>query len=105
MCALALAAPEPSVDCNITKASTVWRNQGDEVVVWRKVVYLNAWYGHQIACCSNRRNSLRVLITDLPEGRWCEQFSIVNYGIHALRHIHNKGIKFNGLRVPLANLA
>lgn len=95
---------EPSVGCNITKASTYGVIEGDEVVVYGEKLFIsNAWYGHQIALLLQIDNKLRVLITDLPEAD-SEQFSIVNYGIHALRHIHNKGIKFNGLRVPLANL-
>jgi alkylation response protein AidB-like acyl-CoA dehydrogenase len=63
----------------------------------------NAWYGHEIALLLLIDNKLRVLITTLPDED-SEVFSINNYGIHALRYIHNKGLKFNGLRVPKANL-
>lgn len=95
---------EPSVGCNITKVSTSGYIKGDQVIVFGEKLFIsNAWYGHEIALLLKIEGKLRVLITRLPD---CdsEEFSIVNYGIHALRHIHNKGIKFNGLAVPLANL-
>ncbi|MBS2009610.1 MAG: acyl-CoA/acyl-ACP dehydrogenase [Cyanobacteria bacterium SZAS TMP-1] len=95
---------EPSVGCNITKASTYGVVDGDDIVVYGEKLFIsNAWYGHEIALLLSIDGKLRVLITELPQ---CdsEVFSINNYGIHALRYIHNKGLRFNGLRVPRANL-
>lgn len=95
---------EPSVGCNITNAGTYGVVDGDDIVVnGEKLFISNAWYGHQIALLLKIDGKLRVLITTLPD-RDSDQFAIVNYGIHALRQIHNKGIKFSGLRVPKADL-
>lgn len=95
---------EPSVGCNITKASTYGVVDGDDIVVYGEKLFIsNAWYGHEIALLLLIDKKLRVLITTLPDED-SEVFSINNYGIHALRYIHNKGLKFNGLRVPKANL-
>lgn len=95
---------EPSVGCNITKVSTRGVIEGEKVLVYGEKLFIsNAWYGHEIALLLKIDGKLRVLITRLPD---CDshEFSIVNYGIHALRQIHNKGIRFNGLAVPLSNL-
>lgn len=95
---------EPSVGCNITQASTYGVVDGDDILVYGEKLFIsNAWYGHVIALLLRIDDKLRVLITRLPDAE-CEEFSINNYGIHALRQIHNKGLKFNGLRVPRANL-
>lgn len=95
---------EPSVGCNITKASTYGVVDGDDIVVYGEKLFIsNAWYGHEIALLLRIDDKLRVLITRLPDAD-SDVFTIVNYDIHALRFIHNKGLKFNGLRVPKANL-
>ena len=39
-----------------------------------------------------------VLIAELPEEN--EQFQLVHYGLYALRHVYNKGLRFNRFRVP-----
>ncbi len=44
-----------------------------------------------------------VLIADLPDQE-NEQFQTVPYGLHALKHTHNKGLKFHNFRVPKENL-
>jgi hypothetical protein len=44
-----------------------------------------------------------VLIVDLPETE-NEHFEMVPYGLYALRHAHNNGMRFKNLRVPKANL-
>ena len=43
-----------------------------------------------------------VLIADLPEEN--EQFQIFRYGLHALQHLHNNGLRFKKFRVPRENL-
>jgi len=95
---------EPSVGCNITKASTYGVVDGDDIVVYGEKLFIsNAWYGHEIALLLLIEGKLRVLITNLPESD-NDVFSINNYGLYALRFINNKGLRFNGLRVPKANL-
>ena len=44
-----------------------------------------------------------VLVVDLP-AQENEHFQLVKYGIWALKHTHNVGIKFKDLRVPKENL-
>jgi hypothetical protein len=44
-----------------------------------------------------------VLIAELPPQE-NEHFQIVPYGLHALKHTHNQGLRFNRFRVPRANL-
>ncbi len=98
------AGTEPHVGCNITKVKTYGVIDGDDVVVFGEKLFIsNAWYGHVVALFLAIDDKLRVLITKLPDNDSAE-FRIVNYGIHALRQIHNKGLVFNGLRVPKRNL-
>ncbi len=40
-----------------------------------------------------------MLIADLPD-REDEHFQIVKYGLYALKHSYNNGLKFRGFRVP-----
>ena len=44
-----------------------------------------------------------VLIADLPPAE-NEHFQVVPYGIYALRHAYNNGLRFNRFRVPRENL-
>ena len=44
-----------------------------------------------------------VLIAELPNEE-NEQFQIVRYGLYALKHAYNVGMKFNRFRVPKENL-
>jgi hypothetical protein len=44
-----------------------------------------------------------VLIADLPDHE-DEHFQIVQYGLYALKHTYNQGMKFRDFRVPAANL-
>ena len=44
-----------------------------------------------------------VLIADLPPQE-NEHFQIVRYGLYALRHAYNNGLRFNNFRVPKENL-
>jgi Acyl-CoA dehydrogenase, C-terminal domain len=44
-----------------------------------------------------------VLVVELPRAE-NEQFQLVNYGLYALKHTWNRGLKFNGLSVPRENL-
>ncbi|HEY9787369.1 MAG TPA: acyl-CoA dehydrogenase family protein [Candidatus Obscuribacterales bacterium] len=98
------AGTERYVGCNITKVRTYGLEDGDDIVVYGDKLFIsNAWYGHLVALFLRVNDELKVLITQLPE-KDTEEFQIVHYGIHALRQIHNKGLKFNGLRVPKKNL-
>lgn len=98
------AATEPCVGCNITKVRTHGIVDGDNVVVYGDKLFIsNAWYGHVVALFLRIDDKLRVLVVELPTED-SEEFQVVHYPIHALKQIHNKGLRFNGLRVPLKNL-
>lgn len=98
------AGTERYVGCNITKVRTYGIEDGDDIVVYGDKLFIsNAWYGHCVALFLRIGEELRVLIAQLPEAD-CDEFQIVNYPIHALRQIHNKGLRFNGLRIPKKNL-
>ncbi|MBX9939884.1 MAG: acyl-CoA/acyl-ACP dehydrogenase [Candidatus Obscuribacterales bacterium] len=97
---------EPAAGCNITKITTygIDSEDGENILVYGDKLFIsNAWYGHLIALLIRYKDCLRVLLVKLPD---CdsEEFNIVNYEIHALRQIHNKGLHFNGLKVPAKNL-
>lgn len=97
---------EPAAGCNITKITTygIDSEDGENILVYGDKLFIsNAWYGHLIALLIRYKDGLRVLLVKLPE---CdsEEFNLVNYEIHALRQIHNKGLHFNGLKVPAKNL-
>ena len=44
-----------------------------------------------------------MLIVDLPPQE-DEHFQIVRYGLHALKHSYNNGLRFRDFRVPVENL-
>ena len=97
---------EPSAGCNITKITTYGKDSddGENILLYGDKLFIsNAWYGHLIALLIRYKDNLRVLLVKLPD---CDsqEFNIVNYEIHALRQIHNKGLHFNGLKVPAKNL-
>lgn len=95
---------EPSAGCNITSILTHGVDDGDDILVYGEKLFIsNAWYGHLIALLIRYEDKLRVLLVPLPM-QDSDEFNIVHYGIHALRQIHNKGLRFNGLRVPKKNL-
>src|SRR5262249_54003720 len=48
-------------------------------------------------------NKPAVLVTELPEQE-NEHFQLVNYGLYALQHAYNNGLRFTNFRVPRENL-
>lgn len=95
---------EPHVGCWITNVRTVGVERGDYIeVTGEKLFISHAWYGHAIALFLKIDGKHRVLIVELPKED-TDNFRIVNYGIHALKNIHNKGLWFKDFRVPKANL-
>ncbi len=77
---------------------------GDDYVVnGEKLFITNAVPGRTVGlvCLIDRKPA--VLIADLPDHE-DEHFQIVHYGLMALRHLHNNGLKFRDFRVPRENL-
>jgi alkylation response protein AidB-like acyl-CoA dehydrogenase len=95
---------EPHVGCWITNVRTCGVERGDYIeVTGEKLFISHAWYGHAIALFLKIDGKHRVLIVELPQ-QDTDNFRIVNYGIHALPNIHNKGLWFKNFRVPKENL-
>jgi alkylation response protein AidB-like acyl-CoA dehydrogenase len=100
----AFALTEPGAGSDLTALRTQAVLDGDEYVVnGEKLFITNAIPGRTIGlvCLIEKRPA--VLIVDLPE-REDEHFQLVNYGLLALRHLRNHGLRFRDFRVPRENL-
>lgn len=99
----AFALTEPNAGSDLTSIRTKAVLEGDEyVVTGEKLFITNAACGRTVGLVCLIDNKPSVLIVDLPEQE-NEQFQIVRYGLWALKHAYNVGLKFNGLRVPASN--
>jgi len=93
------AGTERYVGCWITNVRTYAVEDGDDLLVTGDKLFIsNAWYGHMVALFLKIDGQSKVLLVKLPE-KDTENFRIVNYPIHALRRIHNKGLWFKDFRV------
>lgn len=100
----AFALTEPGAGSDLTALRTTATLVGDEYVVnGEKLFITNAMPGRTIGlvCLIDRKPA--VLIVDLPDHE-DEHFQIVHYGLLALRHLHNNGMKFRDFCVPRENL-
>jgi alkylation response protein AidB-like acyl-CoA dehydrogenase len=98
------ALTEPNAGSDLTALRTVAELDGDDYVVsGEKLFITNAIPGRSVGlvCLVDRKPA--VLIADLPDHE-DEHFQIVTYGLYALKHSYNNGLKFNGFRVPRDNL-
>jgi alkylation response protein AidB-like acyl-CoA dehydrogenase len=102
----AFALTEPGAGSDLTALRTSAAREEDEdefVVTGEKLFISNAAPGRTIGLVCRIDARPAVLVVDLPD-RENEQFQLIKYGLHVLRHTHNQGIRFNGLRVPASNL-
>ncbi len=100
----AFALTEPGAGSDLTAMKTQAVLDGDDYVVnGEKLFITNAVPGRTIGlvCLIEKRPA--VLIVDLPDHE-DEHFQIVKYGLLALRHLHNHGLRFHDFRVPRENL-
>jgi alkylation response protein AidB-like acyl-CoA dehydrogenase len=99
----AFALTEPGAGSDLTALRTVAvRDGNDYVVTGEKLFITNVRPGRTIGLVCLIDNKPAVLVVDLPETETAE-FRLKNYGLYALKHCHNHGILFDGLRVPAAN--
>ena len=98
------ALTEPCAGSDLTALKTHAVLDGDEYVVnGEKLFITNAIPGRTVGLVCLINNKPAVLIVDLPDVE-DEHFQTVKYGLYALKHSYNNGLKFKDFRVPAANL-
>jgi acyl-CoA dehydrogenase len=97
------ALTEPGAGSDLTALKTRAELVGDEYVVnGEKLFITNAIAGRTIGLVCLIEDKPAVLIADLPEHE-DEHFETINYGLYALKHSYNNGLRFHDFRVPAAN--
>jgi alkylation response protein AidB-like acyl-CoA dehydrogenase len=100
----AFALTEPGAGSDLTALRTTARLDGDDYVVdGEKLFITNAIPGRTVGLVCLIEGKPAVLIADLPDHE-DEHFQLVKYGLYALKHSYNNGLKFHGFRVPAENL-
>jgi acyl-CoA dehydrogenase len=100
----AFALTEPGAGSDLTALRTTAVDAGDcYEVTGEKLFITNAVPGRTIGLVVILDGKPAVLIAELP-AQENEQFQVVPYGLYALRHGYNNGLRFNRFRVPKDNL-
>jgi alkylation response protein AidB-like acyl-CoA dehydrogenase len=100
----AFALTEPGAGSDLTALRTTATLDGDRYLInGEKLFITNAVPGRTVGLVCLIDKKPAVLIVDLPDHE-DEHFQIVRYGLMALRHTHNNGMKFHNLPVPRENL-
>lgn len=100
----AFALTEPCAGSDLTALRTTAVRVGDELeITGEKLFITNATEGRTIGLVCMYEGRPAVVIVELPQQQ-NEQFQIVKYGLYAVKHAYNQGLKFNKFRVPLDNL-
>jgi alkylation response protein AidB-like acyl-CoA dehydrogenase len=100
----AFALTEPCAGSDLSALRTRAERVGDDYVVnGEKLFITNAVPGRTIGLVCLIEGKPAVLIADLPDHE-DERFRLVRYGLYALKHTHNNGLKFHDFRVPAENL-
>lgn len=98
------ALTEPWAGSDLTALRTTATSAGDGFeVTGEKLFITNSIPGRTIGLVVVLEGKPAVLIADLPPHE-NEHFQLVNYGLYALRHTYNNGLRFNRFYVPRANL-
>jgi len=100
----AFALTEPCAGSDLTALRTTATLKGDHYeVTGEKVFITNAVPGRTVGLVCLIDDKPAALIADLPKQE-NEQFEMVYYGLHALKHAQNNGMKFRNFKVPKENL-
>jgi alkylation response protein AidB-like acyl-CoA dehydrogenase len=100
----AFALTEPCAGSDLTALRTRAVLEGEHYVVnGEKLFITNVVPGRTIGLVCLIDDKPAVLIVDLPDQE-NENFQLVKYGLHALKHTYNRGILFKDFKVPAANL-
>jgi alkylation response protein AidB-like acyl-CoA dehydrogenase len=98
------ALTEPCAGSDLTALRTTATPAGDDLEInGEKLFITNAVCGRTVGVVVMLEGKPSVVIADLP-AQENEHFQIVPYGLYALRHAYNNGLRFNSFRVPRANL-
>lgn len=98
------ALTEPNAGSDLTALRTTAHLEGGHYIVnGEKLFITNGWYGRTVGLVCLIDNKPAVLIADLPTEE-TENFGLVKYGIYALSHTYNYGLKFKDFKVPKENL-
>jgi alkylation response protein AidB-like acyl-CoA dehydrogenase len=99
----AFALTEPWAGSDLTALRTTAAPAGDFFeVTGEKLFITNVVPGRLVGLVALLEGKPAVLIAELPEEN--EHFQFVTYGLYALKHAYNRGMKFNRFRVPRENL-
>jgi acyl-CoA dehydrogenase len=98
------ALTEPCAGSDLTALRTTAVEAGDDLeITGEKLFITNALPGRMVGIVLLFKGKPAVVIAQLPKEE-NDQFQIVRYGLHALRHGFNNGLRFNRFRVPRENL-
>ncbi len=98
------ALTEPCAGSDLTALRTTAVLKGDKYIVnGEKLFITNAIPGRTVGLVCLIDGKPAALIADLPKEE-NENFKIVPYGLHALKHAYNNGLIFKDFAVPKENL-
>lgn len=97
------ALTEPGAGSDLTALKTTAVLQGDHYVVnGEKLFITNAIPGRTIGLICLIDGKPGALIAELPKEE-NEHFQVIHYGLYALKHAFNNGLRFKDFRVPKEN--
>ena len=100
----AFALTEPGAGSDLTALKTTAELDGNEYVLnGEKLFITNVRPGGLLGVVCLINDKPAVLIVDVPAEN-NENFEWVKYGIYAMKHAHNMGMKFKNMRAPAENL-